>query len=115
VCGQTANYPDRYAGKWHKCHAGCAQYPGTRLVLVPDGWGIPEVHIESAWREAIRRGRVLRVLGGLAAVALATGPLLVPELFPRSVIILFGGMGTALACAAIHGALNHAQPKPPGL
>jgi len=39
VCRQEAEYPERYAGRWHRCRAGCPRYPGTRLRLDPGGEG----------------------------------------------------------------------------
>ncbi|RMG16742.1 MAG: hypothetical protein D6731_05445 [Planctomycetota bacterium] len=116
VCNQTADYPERYAGKWHKCVAGCAPYPGTRLVIVPGGFGIPEVEVASAWRGAVLRGRLLRLAAGLFLLALAVAPLFCGA-FPtaREVLVLWGGVGSALSCAALHAALRHTPRPPPGL
>lgn len=94
VCNQTADYPDRYANKWHRCQAGC-QVAGTRLLLVPDG-------VARLQETAAGRGLQLDqqvVLSGIALVLVVALPFLVEPLGPAWYASL-GVAGLAVAAAA---------------
>jgi hypothetical protein len=102
VCRQTADYPERYAGKWHRCAAGCAVV-GTRMLLVRDGTGVleraligdrqHEVESEEVWR-----ARARRVLLGSAGTLLVASPFL--ALLPRPISLALAGVGACLVLAA---------------
>lgn len=116
VCGGDAQYPERYAHKWHKCRAGCAPYPGTRLILVPGGVGVPEQQIEATWRRALRRGRRQRWAAAACGLALLTAPLLVGPLgFSWLAGLALGLLGAFVAGAASHAARTFWIPRPAGL
>lgn len=117
VCRQEAEYPERYAGRWHRCRAGCPRYPGTRLRLDPGGEGTLAEDVEAAWRRAVRRGRAARwgvaAAGGLLLLAPLWGQLGLPVAWAALVAVSLAGGVTAGAGA--HAARSYRLPRPPGL
>jgi hypothetical protein len=113
TCGLTAEYAERYANKWHHCKAGCARYPGTRMIVVPEGTGILEAQIEGDWRRALRQGRFVRwAAAGLGAV-MALAPWALP--LPGEARGLIAGAGVVVAVVAASAARQFYCHKPPGL
>jgi hypothetical protein len=111
-----AMYLERYAHKWHKCRGGCADYPGTRMILVPGGVGIAETTIAADWRRAVRRGRALRWVLAVLGAALMTAPISAPLVgldWATSVVI--AGVGAFVAGAASHAARTFYIQRPAGL
>ena len=116
VCGVEAAYLERYAHKWHKCRGGCADYPGTRMIVVPGGVGIPESRITADWRRAIRRGRALRWAGALFGVALMLAPLFGPPLgLSWANAVAVAAVGACLAGVCSHKARTYYVHRPAGL
>lgn len=114
VCNQTADYPARYAWKWHRCKAGCAGT--TRLVIVPDGTAILEAEIDARWQRAITRGKAAR----WALVAVGVGLVLGPLWLARTPLAgapagFVAACGLGLAIWAARAALSYWCRKPPGL
>lgn len=119
VCGQTGEYADRYAGKWHRCIAGCARYPGTRMIVVAGGRGLYEGDLDAGWRRALTRGRALRWLGALVALAVGLAPAGLEWSGrahpPRHVVVGAGAAGLIAAALVARSARSYWLSRPPGL
>lgn len=92
VCNQTADYPEHYAYKWHRCLAGCVA-AGTRLFVIPDG--VSEAEGEGG---VPARARWLAVLPALAVLL----PFLTEAGSVSWVLaLLLAGLGAAIAAAIV--------------
>lgn len=122
VCGLTGDYAARYAGKWHRCTAGCAPYPGTRLRLVPDGVGVTERAVVRDWRVRTHVARARFALLGLLGLALVPAPVVLPGVLAeaglaigRPLLLALTGLGATLAASSLHAAWRHAPLPPAGV
>jgi hypothetical protein len=114
ICELSAEYPLEYAGKWHRCKAGCAGT--TRLLLGSGGLARTEASVVAEWRAGTLRGRLARggLAAGLAVVSLT--PVLGGGSGPGWVALLaVAGLAASGAAWAAHGASTYESPKPPGL